>query len=176
MTPKDANQANQANQANEAGYPFTRFLTSMYYRLIYTSKAAPGVDYERLLADSQRRNASFGVTGGLAIVDAVFLQYLEGDEAEVEWLFHKILADDRHHGVKVLERRAVSRRMFETWTMASLHWCDETRMIFESFSPGIGLDLYRTDPSTAAPLFRAWAATEHWQAHVRRPVSPPPGS
>ena len=135
----------------------------MFHRLIYTSKANPPVDFDQLVRDSQRRNVSFGVTGGLAVVNDVFLQYLEGDEAEVEWLFHRILDDERHYAVKVLERRAIPKRMFENWTMGHLAWVDETKMIFQSFSPGIGFDLYQTDPETAAPLFRAWAATRHWR-------------
>ncbi len=134
----------------------------MFYRLIYSSRAKHPIDFDDIVRNSQRRNVAFGVTGGLAIVDDVFLQYLEGTEAEVEWLFERISADERHTDVRVLERRAVPRRMFGQRSMAMLSWVDETQMIFQSFSPDAGLDLSKTDPTTAAPLFRAWAATSHW--------------
>ncbi|MEJ7687390.1 MAG: BLUF domain-containing protein [Variovorax sp.] len=74
----------------------------------------------------------------------------------------RIAADERHTDLKVLERRAVPRRMFGAWSMAMLDWVDETKMIFQSFSPDADFDLSQTDPTTAAPLFRAWAATSHW--------------
>lgn len=46
--------------------------------------------------------------------------------------------------------------------MERLKWNERTEAIFRSFSPESGLDLYQTDSSTAAPLFRAWAATTDW--------------
>lgn len=131
-------------------------------RLIYTSKAKPPADNQAILEGAQSRNETLGITGGLVIVDGVFLQYLEGPAAEVSWLFEKILQDERHYGVKVLECRPIPKRLFDDWKMGVLSWVDETKMIFRSFSPGHTLDLYETDPSTAAPLFRAWASTRHW--------------
>lgn len=132
-------------------------------RLIYVSHALPPVDTSRLLRQAWENNPGTGITGGLAVLDGVFLQYLEGEDNEVEALFSRIGQDDRHENVKVLERRGISRRMFEDWSMAILVWTEETRNIFYSFSPGNALDLYQTDPSTAAPLFRAWAATSAWK-------------
>lgn len=140
-----------------------------FYRLIYTSHAQPPLDTAGLLRQAQKNNPALGITGGLAVLDGVFLQYLEGGEEAVEALFARILTDPRHCDVKVLERRAVSRRMFSDWSMAMLDWTDSAKQIFRSFSPDIGLNLYETDPTTAAPLFRAWAATDDW--HRRAPPS-----
>lgn len=97
------------------------------------------------------------------MLDGVFLQYLEGEIEDVDALFAKISRDVRHRDVKILERRVVDRRMFVDWSMATLEWTEETRNIFYSFSPGTVLDLYKTDPTTAAPLFRAWSATSAWK-------------
>lgn len=133
-----------------------------FYRLIYTSQARTPVDTRGLLRQAQKNNPARGITGGLAVLDGVYLQYLEGSEEAVEALFARILTDGRHSGVKVLERRAVTRRMFSDWSMALLEWTPSTRQIFLGFSPGSALNLYETDPTTAAPLFRAWAATRDW--------------
>lgn len=133
-----------------------------FFRLIYTSHANPPVDTGGLLQQAYRNNPALGITGGLAVLDGVFLQYLEGAEDTVEALFARMAMDSRHRDVKVLERRGVSKRMFDDWSMALLEWTDEAKQIFRSFSPGTELNLYETDPSTAAPLFRAWAATKGW--------------
>ncbi|MGJ7546637.1 BLUF domain-containing protein [Variovorax sp. LT1R16] len=137
--------------------------TLPFYRLIYTSRVNEPIDLGALLRQAQKNNPSLGITGGLAVLEGVFLQYLEGKEDAVESLFARILPDQRHAHVKVLERRAVPRRMFSDWSMAMLDWTESAKHIFLSFSPGLGLNLYDTDPTTAAPLFRAWAATEDWR-------------
>ncbi|RYF57309.1 MAG: BLUF domain-containing protein [Comamonadaceae bacterium] len=133
-------------------------------RLVYISHAVAPVDTALPLKQAWEKNPGTGITGGLAVLDEVFLQYLEGEDEQVDALFARISNDHRHRDVKVLERRAIARRMFGNWSMAVLVWTDETRNIFRSFSPDSVLDLYQTDPSTAAPLFRAWAATSAWTA------------
>lgn len=142
----------------------------LFHRLIYTSQAKLPLETGVLLRQAQKNNPARGITGGLAVLDGVYLQYLEGSEEAVEALFARILTDGRHSGVKVLERRAVTRRMFSDWSMALLEWTPGTRQIFQGFSPGSALNLYETDPTTAAPLFRAWAATQDWH-----PLSPSEG-
>lgn len=136
--------------------------TLPFYRLIYASRVNAPIDIKALLKQAQKNNPALGITGGLAVLDGVVLQYLEGEAEAVESLFARILPDVRHADVMVLERRAVPRRMFGDWSMAMLAWTEGTKQIFRSFSPGIALNLYDTDPTTAAPLFRAWAATEDW--------------
>ena len=133
------------------------------HRLIYTSRANNPIDTATILTQARRNNADLGITGGLALLDGTFIQYLEGSEGAVNDIFSRICRDHRHRDVRVLEQRAVSQRMFGDWSMTFLAWTDRTKLIFRSFSPGLGLDLYETDPMTAAPLFRAWAATEDWK-------------
>ncbi|RYF40285.1 MAG: BLUF domain-containing protein, partial [Comamonadaceae bacterium] len=107
-------------------------------------------------------NAVLGITGGLVVLDQVFLQYLEGEESVVDAMFSKILTDPRHSDVKLLERRDIRLRAFRGWRMGLLRWNPASKAIFYSFSPGARLDLYATDPSTAAPLFRALAKAKCW--------------
>lgn len=127
-------------------------------RLIYTSRMAPLVDLQALVAQAQENNLVLGITGALTTLEGNFFQYLEGDAAAVDRLFQTIQRDARHFRVKILERREIPRRLFADWTMAHMVWNEDMRAVFHSFSPGAPLDLYETDPSTAAPLFRAWMA------------------
>lgn len=135
----------------------------MLNRLIYTSRASVDSPLQEILAVSTAWNSEHGITGGLVCLDGTYLQYLEGEQEAIDEVFAMICRDRRHSGVKVLERRAVQRRMFIDWSMAVLDWNHQTRAIFQSFSPGQCVDLYGTDPTTAAPLFRAWVATPHWK-------------
>ena len=135
----------------------------MLIRLIYTSRASGDSSLQEILAVSIAWNRAHDLTGGLVCVEGIYLQYLEGQEEEIDRVFAMISRDRRHSGLKILERRAVQRRMFADWSMAVLDWNDETKAIFQSFSPGQRIDLYGTEPTTAAPLFRAWVATPHWK-------------
>ena len=90
------------------------------------------------------------------------MQCLEGEEADVTALFDSIRQATRHHGATVLDRRAIPRRAYPSWSMAVLEWDARTRSIFRSFSPGTHLDLYASDPSTAAPLVRALTRSSDW--------------
>lgn len=150
----------RAAVARKCIHPSTQ--SQLMLGLVYVSHAVAPVDTGPLLKQAWEKNPGTGITGGLAVLDDVFFQYLEGEDEQVDALFARISNDHRHKDVKVLERRAVARRMFADWSMAMLVWTDETRNIFRSFSPDSVLDLYQTDPSTAAPLFRAWAATSAW--------------
>lgn len=133
-----------------------------FYRLIYVSIAENLADLRDIFTSARSNNSQIHVTGGLALVDGVFMQYLEGPEESVKAIFERISYDRRHRDIKVLEQRAVPGRMFADWSMARLEWTEQTKAVFRSFSPGTPLNLYDTDPSTAAPLFRAWAATNDW--------------
>ncbi|MGI4777138.1 MAG: BLUF domain-containing protein [Janthinobacterium lividum] len=143
----------------------------MLYRLVYTSHATGQPCLQDILAASIKWNESHDITGGLVCVGGTYLQYLEGEEFFIDQVFAMISRDRRHHDLKLLERREVSRRMFTDWSMAVLKWNDETKAIFHSFSPGHKVDLYTTDPSTAAPMFRAWVATKHWDAGAITPTT-----
>ncbi len=136
----------------------------MLVRLIYVSRVADcPLGVEDILERARPANAVLGLTGGLVFLENVFLQYLEGQEEVVDDMYRKILKDLRHCDVKLLERRAIKERAFDGWRMGLLNWNSSTKAIFYSFSPGAKLDLYATDPATAAPLFRALAKTEFWQ-------------
>lgn len=53
--------------------------------------------------------------------------------------------------------------------MKLMVWIEETAKIFRSCSPETQLDLYRSNPDTAAPMLRALAGTPGW---VQSEMSP----
>ncbi|TPG23078.1 BLUF domain-containing protein [Variovorax ginsengisoli] len=137
----------------------------MLQRLVYASHASAtgSEDVAAILDWSRRVNPDLGVTGVLCLLDGVYMQCLEGEAQMIDLLFASIRVDRRHRDVTPLQRRAVPRRMFESWSMALLGWNDTTRDIFRSFSPGRKLDLYANDPTTAAPMLRALVRAPGWK-------------
>lgn len=67
------------------------------------------------------------------------IQVLEGSEARVDALFHKISADPRHHDVKVHVRKTTTTRQYAEWGMlrgeAGVHW-KAVRMLLPAGIPG----------------------------------------
>ena len=82
------------------------------------TKTPTGADLEAILTASRRNNAKRGVTGMLCHYDGSFLQFLEGEDADVEAIFGVIAADPRHSGLVRLYSRPIDARLFANWSMA----------------------------------------------------------
>lgn len=136
----------------------------MLYRLIYVSRARAfrSDDVASILKQSRENNAPAGVTGALCLLDGVYMQYLEGPQAAVERLYARILDDDRHQQVKLLDRGPAPARVFADWSMALLDWDERIRAVFLLHGMPQPLDLYATPSDQAAALFGALARTPGW--------------
>jgi hypothetical protein len=134
-------------------------------RLIYVSKATSRLPPELrdILEVSRRNNRPAGITGALCLINGVYLQYLEGEEAVIAPLLERIAADPRHSGTKVLDRSPIENRAFSSWTMGLLTWDRGSEEIFREFNPRQPtLDAYEADPRTANAMFQKWAASANW--------------
>lgn len=58
-------------------------------------------DLESILLTARAHNLSADITGLLILRDDCFIQFLEGPPREIDALMESILADDRHHRVRV---------------------------------------------------------------------------
>ncbi len=93
----------------------------MLERLIYRSTAAQplgNMQLCHLLACARRANLRNGITGQLAYADGVFLQCLEGHAVALSTLWHKLLADTRHHSMELIDRQTVDQRLFGDWSLS----------------------------------------------------------
>lgn len=70
-----------------------------------------------ILLDARRCNARDGVTGLLICRADLYLQLLEGPEAQVDAAYRRIAKDDRHTDLTLLSRRTTSHRLFPRWAM-----------------------------------------------------------
>ncbi len=90
------------------------------YQLLFTSIARNDmgdVELHELLVESARNNIQNDLTGMLAFRDGVFLETLEGERIRVFEAYDRILADDRHEDVQLLELGPIEARSFSTYKM-----------------------------------------------------------
>ncbi|MFN7292855.1 MAG: BLUF domain-containing protein [Pirellula sp.] len=93
-------------------------------RLTYYSTAKPGLDFSDLhaiLTTAEEKNTQNGVTGALVFADCRFAQILEGPRSALSSTFARILLDDRHSMVCLVEFAECAHRIFADWSMKHLH-------------------------------------------------------
>jgi hypothetical protein len=88
-------------------------------QLIYMSEPFGYDDniLKSILATARRRNTHDAITGALICRHDIYLQLIEGDAAAIDALFARILLDDRHLAVRLLNRVEVADRLFPQWAM-----------------------------------------------------------
>lgn len=73
---------------------------------------------QQIVAASEIRNRSLGVTGALLFTGQHFAQIIEGDRWAVDLLWGDIRRDIRHEKVMVVELKFPVKRRFADWSMA----------------------------------------------------------
>ena len=89
-------------------------------QIIYISSAKAELTEDallKLLAGSQKRNASRGITGILLHSEGNIIQVIEGPLEAAEALYTKIAMDSRHGGVTLISRKSVEQRDFPEFKM-----------------------------------------------------------
>ncbi len=90
------------------------------YRMIYISRAVPGLGYNDLrdiMAKSEVNNSQVGLTGLLCFGNGIFLQILEGGRRAISHTYERILRDPRHHSAELIAFDPVMHREFVEWSM-----------------------------------------------------------
>jgi hypothetical protein len=93
------------------------------WKLSYTSIAVATGDQacndaKRICALSQDYNALHGITGILTLHRGRFAQVLEGPETAVRQLLRRIMADPRHHSIRIAADTPILKRRYADWSMA----------------------------------------------------------
>lgn len=92
-------------------------------QLIYASRPARRLDRSELdevLDESRANNARDALTGILCCGDDFFLQWIEGPRGPMNRLYERLVADERHHDLELLDYRYVHSRQFADWSMACI--------------------------------------------------------
>lgn len=96
----------------------------MLTRLIYHSENHLGAtdgrmirDLNAIMAASIRNNERLGITGALIFDTLWFVQILEGEREAIARTLHRIMQDERHDYVTMMDARPVKERCFGNWSM-----------------------------------------------------------
>jgi Sensors of blue-light using FAD len=82
-----------------------------------------------ILQKAREYNTANAITGVLCQGQGLFLQVLEGDRSQVNRLYARIVADQRHQDVELLHLEEISRRRFGEWSMAHVQLSSDDPMI-----------------------------------------------
>lgn len=91
------------------------------HSIIYRSLAKPNfgkADIYQMLSASRSNNEELGITGCLLYHNNHFLQLLEGEQNQVTSLYQKILSDNRHSNIEIINEIKIERPVFIDWSMA----------------------------------------------------------
>jgi len=89
-------------------------------RLVYTSTVTSTFNQdsvEQILLKAREHNKLNNITGMLCFSSSFFLQCLEGSRSAVNKTYHKILNDNRHSRIVLLEYDEIYQREFDDWSM-----------------------------------------------------------
>jgi hypothetical protein len=93
----------------------------MLERLVYVSKATAGVsavDVAKIIESAHRRNKPAGLTGALLFIDNYFVQTLQGETANLDERYERIIADKRHCNIELRLRTPIDSPAFPNDWMA----------------------------------------------------------
>ena len=114
-------------------------------RLTYISRYNtdnPNGEVTRILAQAQENNERNGITGALVFNHNYFLQSIEGSRPVINALLRKLVEDERHYSLQVIECREVEQRHWSKWSMKYLIPSDENKELALKFSTGSQFNPY----------------------------------
>ena len=89
-------------------------------RLIYSSQLKANTnpsELARIHNAALSSNPKSGITGTLVFGDDKFIQYIEGERAEINHLFRRIGTDPRHEEITLIDFSEIIEREFNGWHM-----------------------------------------------------------
>jgi len=135
----------------------------MLVRLLYASRAKGPISDEliaSIVSQSRKNNPESGITGVLCVCHGgVFMQALEGGREEVNQLYGKVLRDDRHTDVTLLEYAEIDERRFSGWRMGRVDLDRVNTAIVLKYSERPRLDPFGISGRAALTLLEELAST-----------------
>lgn len=113
----------------------------MLIRVFYVSAAVgpqTAAVTASILKKAQAYNSQHDITGVLCQGQGIYLQALEGERGEVNRLYARIFADQRHKNVEMVHCESINERRFENWSMAHVQLSDldpMTEIEWQTFDP-----------------------------------------
>lgn len=91
-------------------------------------------EINEILQQARDNNSANAITGMLILKDNIFLQTIEGSRAQVNHLLYKLIADQRHDNLQILETRELAHREWPKWSMNYVPSTKENADIYLKYS------------------------------------------
>ena len=106
---------------NDSTNPVTPDLCQLVYisRITSTGLSSPST-LNDISETAVERNQIDNVTGILCYGNGYFLQCVEGSEQALTNLKNRLLVDDRHKELKILDFSGITKRRFASWSLRSI--------------------------------------------------------
>lgn len=114
-------------------------------RLTYISAYNPNnanIEVARILEQSRRNNEHNGITGALVMNENYFLQVIEGSRPIINTLLQKLLKDERHFSLRIVECHEIEQRRWSRWSMQYLTLSNQHQEDILKFSPNAEFNPY----------------------------------
>lgn len=114
-------------------------------RLTYISRYNihnPDGEVLRILAQAQRNNMRNGITGALVFNHQYFLQSVEGSRPLINDLLRKLINDNRHFSLQIIQCDEIIQRRWEQWSMKYLIPSADNKEHVLKFSAGTEFNPY----------------------------------
>ncbi|GLS92092.1 hypothetical protein GCM10007916_31620 [Psychromonas marina] len=118
------------------------FLTRLIYVSTITDKFGT-TSLEDILKVGRVNNTKNGITGMLCFKDEYFIQCLEGSRDAINQTYNKILTDERHSNVVMLEYTPIDVRDFNDWCMGYIPTSQFTDPLILKFSTSLPFNPYQ---------------------------------
>ena len=99
-------------------------------------------EVSRILAQAQENNQLNGITGALVFNHNYFLQSIEGSRPVINGLLRKLVKDDRHFALQIIECFEVEERRWNQWSMKYLTPTEQNRHHSLKYSTGTEFNPY----------------------------------
>ena len=104
----------------------------MLVRLLYVSQSVGPITTTvttSVLEKSSANNKKLNITGVLCQGSGLWMQVLEGERAQVNILYDRIMADRHHKNVQLLSIEEIESRRFGQWSMALVYLSKDDPMV-----------------------------------------------
>ena len=143
-------------------------------RLTYISRYNnhnPYGEVTRILAQAQQNNARNGITGALIFNHNYFLQSIEGARPLINDLLRKLIKDDRHFSLQVIECREVEQRRWDKWSMKYLTPTSQNKEHSLKFSAGTDFNPYLMSTPQIMMLIDTLSKQQEQDEQEEKPVT-----
>lgn len=140
-------------------------------RLTYISRHNnhnPNGEVSRILAQAQENNARNGITGALIFNHNYFLQSIEGARPVINNLLRKLVKDDRHFSLQIIECSDIEQRQWDKWSMKYLIPSEQNKEHSLKYSSGTDFNPYLMSTSQIMMLIDALSKQQEQELEQQR--------